>query len=109
MEENRRFCFCSHCGARIDISNEMGNRALDSSDKAGEIRLKELEIEKEKMNLRGTLIKVWVFIVVVLAVVAIEILIRDSDNPNSLGYLLLLIDFNVAVWPALFIKKGSGK
>ena len=109
VEENRRFCFCTYCGSKIDIPNEVESVLRSSSDQADEIRLKELEIEKEKQSLRGTLIKVWVFAVVVLAVVAIEILMKDRDNPNSLGYLLLLVDFNMALWPVLFIKKGSRK
>ena len=109
VEDDRNCCFCSYCGSRIDIIADKPRNSIGSYDQANEIRLKELEIEKEKMNLRGTLTKVWVFIVVVLAVVAIEILMKDRDNPNSIGYLLLLVDFNLAVWPALFIKKGTGK
>jgi len=50
---------------------------------------------------------VWIFVVLALAVVSIEILLKDKDNPDSIGYLLLLIDFNAAIWPAvaLFGKK----
>lgn len=49
------------------------------------------------------------FIVVALAAVAIEILLQDKDNPNSVGYLLLLIDFNAIMWPAIFLLKDKNK
>ena len=111
VEEDRRFCFCSHCGTRIDLEAYKKMQltgAPNYEDGVDEVRLKELEIEKEKVNLKGTLIKVWGVIVVALAVAAIEILLRDKDNPNSLGYLLL-VDFNVAMWPALFLMKDKRK
>ena len=69
-----------------------------------EIRLKELEMEKSKLELRSTLVKIWAFCIVALAVAAIELLLRDKDNPNSVGYLMLLIDFNLALWPPLIMK-----
>ena len=77
---------------------------MNKNDIDKEIRLKELELEKSKMELRSTLIKVWVFCIVALVVVATEILLRDKDNPNSVGYMLLLIDFNLAMWPPLIVK-----
>ena len=89
-----------------DVTKE--RETLNRSDD-DEVRLRELEIEKEKIGLKGTLIKVWVFIMAVLAIVAIEILMKDKENPDSPGYLLLLIDFNVALWPVLFINKKTGK
>ncbi len=112
VEDDRLFCFCSYCGTRMDIEAYMKMPSTGVSVQENgkdEVRLKELEIEKEKVNLKGTLIKVWVFIVVALAVAAIEILLRDKDNPNSLGYLLLLVDFYVAMWPALFLMKEKRK
>jgi len=69
-----------------------------------EIRLKELEMEKSKLELRSTLVKIWAFCIVALAVAAIELILRDKDNPNSVGYLMLLIDFNLALWPPLIMK-----
>ncbi len=81
---------------------------LQPENAEDEVRLKELKIEK-KVTLKGTLIKVWVFIVVALAAVAIEILLQDKDNPNSVGYLLLLIDFNAIMWPAIFLLKDKNK
>ena len=77
----------------------MNNKDLDQ-----EIRLKELELEQSRMELRGRLVKVWVFCIAVLAIAAIKILMKDRDNPNSLGYLLMLIDFNLAMWPPLIVK-----
>ena len=112
VEDDRRSSFCSHCGTRIDLEaykKMQSNDAPSYENGVDEVRLKELEIEKEKVNLKGTLIKVWVVIVVALAVAAIEILLRDKDNPNSLGYLLLLIDFNAVMWPALFLMKDKRK
>ena len=111
-DNNRLFCFCSCCGTRIDIEAYKKIQAasiLQPENAEDEVRLKELEIEKEKVTLKGTLIKVWVFIVVALAVAAIEILLRDKDNPNSLGYLLLLIDFNAVMWPAIFLLTDKNK
>ena len=81
---------------------------MNKKDIDKEIRLKELEMEKSKLELRSTLVKVWAFCIVALAVAAIEILLRDKDNPNSVGYLMLLIDFNLAMWPPL-IMKGKKK
>lgn len=110
VEDDRRFCYCSYCGARIDLEaykRAQSTGVLQQKRGEDEVRLKELEIEKEKVNLKGTLIKVWVFVVVALAVAAIEILLKDKDNPNSVGYLLLLVDFNVAMWPALFLMKDN--
>jgi len=82
---------------------------MDKNDIDKEIRLKELEMEKSKMELRSTLVKFWVFCIVVLAVVAIEVLIRDKDNPDSFGYLLLMIDFNLVIWPPLILGSKKGK
>lgn len=82
---------------------------MNKNDIDKEIRLKELEMEKSKLELRSTLVKIWVFCIVALAIVAIEILLRDKNNPNSVGYLLLLIDFNFAAWPALFLMKEKKK
>ncbi len=110
VEDDRRFCYCSYCGARIVLEAYMKTQSTDVLRQGigeDDVRLKELEIEEEKANLKGTLIKVWVFIVVALAVAAIEILLKDKDNPNSIGYLLLLVDFNVAMWPALFLMKDN--
>ena len=110
VEDNRRFCFCSYCGTRIDLCDFREMQSTGTSycvNGEDEIRIKELEIEKGKNDLKETLIKVWVFIVVALASVAIEILLKDKDDPNSLGYLLLLVDFNVAVWPTVFLIKEN--
>lgn len=85
-----------------DLNMKSSNSEIDRM-----IRLKELEIEEHRNELKSRLIKVWAFCVVVLAVVAIELLSRD-DNPNSVGYLLLLLDFNLVVWPVLiYIQKES--
>ena len=109
MEDDRLFCYCSYCGVRIDLEayKTQSTSVLHKESEVDEIHLKELEIEKEKINLKGTLIKVWVFIVVAIAAATIEILLKDKDNPNSVGYLLLLVDFNVAMWPALFLMKDK--
>lgn len=94
-----------------DIRYKKSGEALKNEEKNTDtkekVRLAELELEKEKLSLRGTIIKVWIFVVLALAVVSIEILLKDKDNPDSIGYLLLLIDFNAAIWPAvaLFGKK----
>ena len=48
---------------------------MNNNDIDKEIRLKELELEKSRMEFRSTLVKVWVFCIVVLAVVAIEIIL----------------------------------
>lgn len=111
-ENGRRICFCSSCGTRIDLCDFREMQSTGTSycvNGEDEIRIKELEIEKGKNDLKETLIKVWVFIVVALASAAIEILLKDKDNPNSLGYLLLLVDFNVAVWPTVFLIKENKK
>lgn len=113
IEEHRSFCFCSYCGGKIAVNDFCRDSSeIRDADKPGadeKVRLAELELEKEKLNLRGTIIKVWIFIIVAIAVAAIEILLRDKDNPDSLGYLLLLIDFNAAMWPALFLFGNKGK
>ena len=82
----------------------MDKNDYDKNDLDKEIRLQELEMEKSKLELRNTLVKIWVFCIVALAIVAIKILLRDNDNPNSFGYLLLLVDFNLAMWPPLIMK-----
>ena len=50
VEDDRDFCFCSYCGSRIDIIADKPRNSIGSNDQANEIRLKELEIEKEKME-----------------------------------------------------------
>lgn len=117
IEEGRKTCFCTYCGAKIMIDDGSKTYTYRKVDEARikeaevdeRIRLKELEIENRKLGLRHTLIKLWIGIVVVIAVIAILILLFDQDNPDSMGYMLLMIDFNVAMWPALFFFVGKGK
>ena len=117
IEEDRKICFCTYCGAKMLLDDGTRSYTYRHIDEARikeaevneKIRLKELEIEKDKTRLRNILIVIWITLVIAVAVFAVVILLKDRDNPNSLGYMLILIDFNLAVWPVLFYRKDKTK
>lgn len=118
IEEGRKYCFCTYCGTKIMIDDGSKTFTYKKVDEARikeaeideRIRLKELEIEKSKLGLRQWLIKLWIGIVILIAIISIIIVLIDRDNPDSVGFLLLMIDFNLFMWPGLmFYFNGNNK
>ena len=109
LEEELKFCFCKYCGCKIILDDNLQtiiHRKIDEArireaEYKEKVRLKELDIEENKAKLRNKLIVVWISVVIIIAIISIIILVFDKDNPDSMGYMLLLVDFNIAAWPPM--------
>ena len=112
VERGRQNCFCTYCGAKVEIGNnasytyrKVDEARIREADVEEQIRIKELELESKRETSRYRLIKIWVIMLIVIAVLAVIILLFDRDNPNSIGYLLILVDFIIGALGALLIME----
>ncbi len=100
VSSDREFFFCEYCGARIaaDEKNRYTYRRIDEArireaDAAENIRMKELEIEQQKMRSEQRLFAVWAAAVILLTV----LMVITWNGAGGLGGGLFVLDLIVLV------------
>lgn len=111
IESDRKECFCQYCGTKILIDD--GNTTTTYRDEARikeaevkeQIRLKELELEKEECFNKQKTFKIKIIISIVLGILATVLLIIDSLSlPGIFAIMAILY-----IWINDFYQNDNNK
>ena len=113
IDEERETCFCSYCGAKILVVNgqEHKYRKIDEArireaETREAIRLKELEIVKQKQKFKQRMIIVAVVVIVITFIAGI--LMYQSEQLQDVGEVIIFVmAFSVFLIPMFYLMKHS--
>ena len=100
VEEGRRQCFCSYCGAKVMINNEneyiyrtIDEAGIKKAEVEKEIRLKELELQaaqqKDNNVLNKPLTIIWMIFSIIILVICIWNWTFGGDDGSITGFEML--------------------
>lgn len=103
-EDNRDFCFCEYCGAKIMLDDYRSTYRVIDEAKIKQVehehyyRMRELELEEKSRQkfekLHSVLIKIWLIITIFFIVI---ILLSGFFAPEDSMITLALVEFSVLV------------
>lgn len=110
IEEGRDSFFCTYCGAKVIINNEnehiirnIDEARIKEAETDRMVKLRELELEKERLKSNRFYKAIWISIVILLLVAGIYGMIVDNFDLEIWGIALALV-IGVYGCIAIFVK-----